>query len=186
MKKRLNSVGQKSCLFKLQMKLSLLLITMTIAMQAKTTYSQNRITLDLENVTLSRVIDEIEANTEFKFIFNSELVNTERVLSLSVRNGEIKKVLNMVFRQNPNVDYEIYRDKILLLPSKSTSPSGVTTNAPPQEEVEVNGTILDDQGTPLAGVNIVEKGTGNGQISDFDGNFTISVAGRESVLVFSL
>ncbi|MBC7000247.1 TonB-dependent receptor [Cytophaga sp. FL35] len=184
MKKRLNSAGRTSCLFKLQMKLSLLLLTVTIAMQANSTYSQKKITLDLENVTLSRVIDEIEANTDFKFIFNSETVNTNRVLSLRIRNGEINRVLNMVFKQSL-IDYEIYRDKILLLPKKAGERAAMETKVAPPQQLEVSGTVTDEAGTPLAGVNIVEKGTGNGQISDFDGNYSISVAGRETVLVFS-
>ena len=184
MKKRLNSAEPRFCKFKIKMKLSLLLITVSIAMHAKTTYSQNKITLDLENVTLLRVIDEIEASTDFKFIFNIETVNTERVLSLRVRNGEIKRVLNQLFGQNSNIEYEIYRKKILLLPSKVDKFSDTGNLSPPQE-VQVIGTVVDSQGLPLAGVNIVEKGTSNGQISDFDGNYAISTNGREAVLVFS-
>lgn len=37
----------------------------------------------------------------------------------------------------------------------------------------VSGVVSDENG-PLPGVNIVEKGTTNGVISDFDGNYTIS------------
>ncbi|MCC8144348.1 MAG: TonB-dependent receptor [Tannerellaceae bacterium] len=39
---------------------------------------------------------------------------------------------------------------------------------------EVSGTILDDTGEPLIGVNVIVKGTTNGTITDFDGNFTLS------------
>ncbi len=49
----------------------------------------------------------------------------------------------------------------------------------------VNGTITDDTGAALPGVNILEKGTTNGTVSDANGNFRISVASSESVLVFS-
>ncbi len=41
-----------------------------------------------------------------------------------------------------------------------------------------------DDGSGLPGVNIVEKGTSNGTVSDVDGNFSVSVGGN-SVLVFS-
>ncbi len=41
-----------------------------------------------------------------------------------------------------------------------------------------------DDGSPIPGVNILEKGTANGTVSDADGNFTISV-GSNAVLVFS-
>ena len=39
----------------------------------------------------------------------------------------------------------------------------------------VTGTITDDNGAPLAGVNVVEKGTRNGTSTDFDGNYEITV-----------
>jgi len=49
----------------------------------------------------------------------------------------------------------------------------------------VTGTVSDDAGVPLPGVNIVEKGTNNGVSSDFDGNYSITVSGGNAVLVFS-
>ncbi|WP_167598053.1 SusC/RagA family TonB-linked outer membrane protein [Leeuwenhoekiella sp. ZYFB001] len=49
---------------------------------------------------------------------------------------------------------------------------------------QVTGIIKDDQGTILPGVNVIEKGTNNGTVSDFDGNFTIEV-NENAILVFS-
>lgn len=48
----------------------------------------------------------------------------------------------------------------------------------------VSGNITDQNGDPLAGVNIVEKGTSNGTTTDFDGNYIITV-GEDATLVFS-
>ncbi|HCO81935.1 MAG TPA: SusC/RagA family TonB-linked outer membrane protein, partial [Arenibacter sp.] len=50
---------------------------------------------------------------------------------------------------------------------------------------KVNGTILDSDGSPLPGANVLEKGTTNGTQSDFDGNFSIDVSGPNAVLVVS-
>ena len=54
-----------------------------------------------------------------------------------------------------------------------------------QQEKRVTGKINDAAGTPLAGVNILEKGTINGAISDVNGNFTITVGSQNAVLTFS-
>jgi len=48
----------------------------------------------------------------------------------------------------------------------------------------VDGKVTDSSSDPLAGVNVVVKGTSTGTSSDFDGNFTISV-NQGDVLVFS-
>jgi TonB-linked SusC/RagA family outer membrane protein len=52
------------------------------------------------------------------------------------------------------------------------------------QDKTVTGTVSDDLGTPLPGVNVVEKGTSNGTSTDFDGNFSINV-GNNATLVFS-
>ena len=49
---------------------------------------------------------------------------------------------------------------------------------------QVTGKVSGSDGTPIAGVNVVEKGTSNGAISDFDGNYEISAASN-ATLVFS-
>ncbi|WP_188605822.1 TonB-dependent receptor [Aquaticitalea lipolytica] len=48
----------------------------------------------------------------------------------------------------------------------------------------VTGLVTDASGTPIAGVNVVEKGTTNGVVTDFDGKYSIAVDGN-ATLVFS-
>lgn len=48
----------------------------------------------------------------------------------------------------------------------------------------VSGTITSSTGMPLVGVNIIEKGTNNGAISDFDGNFSVKVK-KHATLLFT-
>ncbi|SFN63278.1 SusC/RagA family TonB-linked outer membrane protein [Salegentibacter flavus] len=52
------------------------------------------------------------------------------------------------------------------------------------QEKTVTGTITDETGLPLPGVNVIEEGTSNGAQSDFDGNYSISVEPGD-LLVFS-
>lgn len=49
----------------------------------------------------------------------------------------------------------------------------------------VSGKVADDQGEPLAGVNILEKGTYNGAVTDVDGNYALMAATSTATLVFS-
>ena len=70
---------------------------------------------------------------------------------------------------------------ILLLFSGTSSWAAIVQ----QDPVTVQGTVTDDQGMPFPGVTVQEKGTKNGTVTDFDGNFSIDVASESSVLVFS-
>lgn len=49
----------------------------------------------------------------------------------------------------------------------------------------ISGKVTDTNGEPLPGANIIEKGTTNGVISDFNGNYTITTTSNQSILVFS-
>lgn len=57
-------------------------------------------------------------------------------------------------------------------------------NAQETELIEVSGAVFDKEELPLLGVNVVEKGTQNGVVTDFDGNYSIEVASN-AILVFS-
>mgnify|MGYP003436599372 CR=1 FL=1 len=52
------------------------------------------------------------------------------------------------------------------------------------QQITVNGVVLDSQGEPIIGANILVKGTSNGTITDLDGNFQLS-ADDDAILVFS-
>ena len=54
-----------------------------------------------------------------------------------------------------------------------------------QQTVTVSGVVKDRKGEPIIGANIMEKGTANGTITDFDGKYTLNVKGSQSVLVIS-
>lgn len=49
----------------------------------------------------------------------------------------------------------------------------------------VSGTVLSEEGEALIGVTVLEEGTTNGTVTDFDGSYTLEVADANSVLIFS-
>lgn len=54
-----------------------------------------------------------------------------------------------------------------------------------EQNLQVSGVVSDTSGEPLPGVNVFVKGTTIGVITDIDGNFTLNVPSRKSVLVVS-
>ena len=54
-----------------------------------------------------------------------------------------------------------------------------------QQTVTVSGVVKDRKGEPIIGANIMEKGTTNGTITDFDGKYTLKVKSAQSVLTIS-
>jgi TonB-dependent starch-binding outer membrane protein SusC len=54
-----------------------------------------------------------------------------------------------------------------------------------QAEIVVTGSVKDENGVTMPGVNILEKGTSNGTVSDANGNYRIIVSSSRSILIFS-
>ena len=54
-----------------------------------------------------------------------------------------------------------------------------------QQGKKVTGVVVDGTGEPVIGANVVVKGTTNGTITDFDGNYTIEGVPADGVLVIS-
>lgn len=54
------------------------------------------------------------------------------------------------------------------------------------QSFEINGQIVDSEdGMMLPGVNVIEKGTSNGTITDFDGNYSFTLSNPNAIIVFS-
>ena len=123
---------------------------------ANDTYSQKtRLSLDVSNQKLVDVLDEIENQSEFFFLYNEKLIDTDRAVTISVNNRKIDDILNELFA-GTDVVYTITDRKIILAPSYLSETV--------QQQKSVSGTVTDESGQPLPGVTVVVKGTtqGNG------------------------
>ncbi len=174
--------------FKVKMRLSLLfLLTVSFIMQANSTYSQQtKISLDMETATVEAVMEEIETKTEFKFFFNTKTVDLKKRVKINVKQASVEEVLKQLFK-GMHISFEV-DDRKILLKKQPVSLKDVSDNPSHglvEMQLQVTGTVSDDQGQPLPGASIVEKGTTNGTQTDFDGNFNLEVASENSVLVVS-
>ena len=167
--------------FDLKMRISvLLLLTSIFALQANEGYSQRtKVTLNLNNITVERLIDEIEDKTEFRFLYLLEDVNLKRIVSVKARREKVNAILDRIFSDTETA-YQIDDKQISLI--KKTEKSEVKVKEQPQNSVE--GTVSDEFGTPLAGVGVVIKGTSTGVVTDFDGKYAIQAESGQT-LVFS-
>ena len=53
------------------------------------------------------------------------------------------------------------------------------------QDIIVRGQVLDDQGIPLLGASVIEKGTSNGVVTDFDGKFSLTVSNNKAIIAIS-
>ena len=50
------------------------------------------------------------------------------------------------------------------------------------QDINVKGRVIDENGEPIIGANILVKGTTNGTITDYDGNFTLEVSDKNAII----
>lgn len=143
---------------------------------ASTTYSQSTaLTLQLNNTPIEDVLNRIEEQTEFRFLYNKKMVDVERKVNVAVEGKSISEVLDNLFK-NAGISYTI-SDRQIVLNKKESLTSAQQSN-------RVTGVVTDEYGDPIIGANVIEKGTTNGIITDLDGKFTINV-NPGAVLQFS-
>ncbi|WP_420322217.1 TonB-dependent receptor [Flagellimonas sp.] len=174
--------------FDLKMKLSsLFILIVMLNLQANNTYSQKtKVSLDYEDVTTENVLDAIERDTDFRFVYRLKDVNLQRLVTINVKDKSIHMVLDLLF-EGTQTSFKVRNTQVMLKKIKEKKVKPVKIEKAKKEEVQyaVNGTITDKDGQPLPGANIVEKGTANGVVSDFDGNFTLNVVDGNATLVIS-
>lgn len=162
------------------MKLTIFLLLMSVAnVFAAKSYSQTKtLNLNMDNSTVKEVLQNIEEQSEFYFMYSEKIVDVNRKVSVNVTDKKIKEVLNDVF-ENTNVKYTI-KDRFILLNTAELDVDGASV-----QQNAVNGKITDETGQPLPGVTVVVKGTTKGAVSNIDGEYTIAEISANDVLVFS-
>ena len=146
---------------------------------ASESYAQTAIVnVEVQNKTVGEILKEIEKQSEFDFFFDNTLIDLNRRVSVTSRNGDIFKVLEKVFK-GTNVKYSVLDKKIVL----TTNTDNVQTAQ--QTTFKVTGKVVDNTGEGVIGATVLEQGTTNGTVTDMDGNFELVVSNKEVTLEIS-
>lgn len=145
-----------------------LLFIFVLHLQATNTHAQNAVVnLNSNRITIGQLIKEIESQTEYLVVFRNREVDTNKHITVSNRSSNVAEYLKTAFA-NTDVAYHFENNYIILTQKAITA---VDQN----NQRKITGVIMDALKEPMIGVNVVEKGTGNGTITNIDGEFTLNV-----------
>lgn len=162
----------------------ILLFTCVFCSLAELSYTQNaRVTINKRNVALSEVLSEIEKQTDYLFIYNNEVNSNEKV-TVSAKQKAVSEVLNSILKDK-DMTYSMEGNHILLSAKEKSDSQEKSklSNISQQQRKQISGVVLDEDGIPVIGANIVEIGTTNGTITDIEGNFSLQVANGATLRV---
>jgi TonB-linked SusC/RagA family outer membrane protein len=157
------------------MKLTFILSFLIAVSTNASMYSQNtKLHLDIKEKSIRDVLRKIEDQSLFRFFYNDEFDDLNKMVSISVKNKTVEDVLSIVFTGS-EVTYKVLDNNLIVIMPESF-----------YQEIEIRGTVTDAQtGEPLPGVNIAVERTVTGTITDVNGNYKISLPSRDVTLVFS-
>lgn len=156
------------------MKVQLILFLIGIMgnmLHAEKVYSQETISLKLNNIDIETLFSEIEQRSEYIILYK-ESDRLKKKISVDATNKSIESILNETISPH-GLRFHLSGKQIIITEDEiknSRQPQTVL-----QEKKNITGTVTDINGDPVIGVNILEVGTTNGTITNFDGKYSIEV-----------
>jgi TonB-dependent SusC/RagA subfamily outer membrane receptor len=117
-------------------------------------------------------------------MYRDEWLGQASKVTLDVKDATVEQVLELCFRNQP-FTYSIL-DKLVVV--KQKPPPAVvleSIEASPPPPLDITGRITNKEGEPLAGANIIIKGTGRGVVADANGKFLLKNVNSTDEIVLS-
>ena len=148
------------------MKLFIILLFLTVfQVQAKEVNGQN-VNLAVKQTEIRKVLTALEKQSNVRFLYNYELKGLRRKVDFSAVNITVAQALQQLL-SNSGLTYKKVNENLIAVLSE---------NASENKAIRITGKITGDNNEPLNAVSVNEKGTTNGTTTNFEGEFTITVA----------
>ena len=119
-------------------------------------FSQKKINLDLERVSMLEIIQELRQQTGYKFFFNHNELKKVKDVSAKFVDEDLERVLDAVLGK-VNLSYRIEQGVIIIVPGEVKEG---------EKEVRIVGSVTDEKKHPLPGVTVIVKGLTLGTSTD--------------------
>ena len=122
----------------------------------------NGITLKMQDATVAQVMKAIENQSHYVFLYKN--LDTNRKVSVDIRNKRIDEVLDIVFK-DLNISYKIDNLQILLSQKETENKASAM----------ISGFVTDASRQPVIGASIIVKGTTIGTTTNVDGSYKLQL-----------
>ena len=150
------SIRQINCL------ITLILSVFLCGVPAVAQTQKIAVKLDMTKVPMKVVMNEIEKQTKYLFLYTDE-IDTERIVSIKADSKPLNEVLPLLFKDT-DITYEITVPNIVL--SKRVSAARPSA---------ISGVVKDSGGLGIIGATVLIKGTTVGTTTGIDGDFTLTL-----------
>jgi len=160
---KLTNLNLKSILF-----LALTLLSFQSGFSTNNFLKKSKVENKTEKATLVSIFSKLSKQTDYKFSYGQAIISDNTVYTVNYNNESVALILSDLSKK-ANFNYNI-NGKLVLI-QKTTA-----VNASKSEpKITVKGKIVDENGVPMPGVTILEANTKNSAVTNFDGEFELSV-----------
>lgn len=157
----------------LLMKFTVALLLITTWQVSAKTYSQDRITIKLESTELKTALKQIEKKSIYRFLYNDDVVSSNRKVSVNATNALVTDVLTDMLNETP-LTYKVLENNLVVITQKNFV----------VQDVKVTGIVKGPDGQPIPSVTVKVKGSNAATSTDAAGTYSINVPDG-ATLVFS-
>lgn len=170
----------------LVMKLTAFLIVVITLQVTASVYSQEKkLSLNMQESSIKEVLQQIEAQSEYRFIYENEKVNLDTKVNIRIKDEVVEKILEQLFKKD-GISYSITESNLILInPSEKQLKDLGKESITGQQSKSISGKVTDSSGQPLPGVSVVIKGSSTGAVTNPGGIYNLSNIPEDAILVFS-
>lgn len=157
----------------LLMKLSVLFILLTSLHLSAKTFSQELLTVKLNNLPLSKALKEVERKSSYRFVFSNMIIPDEAKVNIDAKNVPLDQLLYQLLERT-DLTFKVMENNLVVINSASLQ----------QKIITVKGVVTNSKGEPLADVSVTVNKSGKGTRSNDAGEFSLDVD-EDATLNFS-
>lgn len=151
---------------------ALFLLIFNLSLSANIYSQQKKVNLELKNATSKELFAEIQRQTGYCFIFNSQQGSQLGPITISARDETVQNVLDRILRDS-GFGYEFQNDIIIITPQKKEENNKNT----------LKGIVLDENKSPLPGVTIPRERNKQRGHDNAKGEFVIKLQAKDTLII---
>lgn len=145
---------------------------------------QVKISLNTGGTKLSEVFSTIENQTNFVFIYDTDVLKNETDCIINCKNKSGSDVLQNI-ATTYNLKFRMINNTIFVKEADIDSPSITEDGDTKQPTKKLSGKVKDTYGQTLPGVSVVVKGISMGTVTNVNGEFALNIPADAKTLQFS-
>src|SRR6185312_8784514 len=156
------------------MKLTILLILAAVLQTNAEIKAQRNITLNIRNTRIENIIQKIEKQGDYRFLYNTDLKELKKKVDINIKDYAIAETMEALLK-NTGLKYRLLPNNLVVIQSSQLKD---------ETDITVTGTVTGTGGIPLEGATIQLKNGSSTVTSAANGSFSITVP-ADAILVVS-